>query len=182
MGERARDLFDILRSKCLSRGCGGIKDLAVVFRKMDIDYSKRLTKEELRDGTHMYGLQLNDSDLNILFLSFDMDENKTIDFSEFLHRLRPSMSQNRQDVIMESFDKWDVNTDGHLNVDDLKGTCYRDIDSIVFVSGRGGKEGERVRSPKRGAQLDQKKMLHVKRRNKETYSHNCIQRLNDYFV
>ena len=123
MGERARDLFDILRSKCLSRGCGGIKDLAVVFRKMDIDYSKRLTKEELRDGTHMYGLQLNDSDLNILFLSFDMDENKTIDFSEFLHRLRPSMSQNRQDVIMEAFDKWDVNTDGHLNVDDLKGTC-----------------------------------------------------------
>lgn len=121
MADRASELFDILRSKCLSRGCGAIKDLAVVFRKMDIDFSKRLTKEELRNGTSVYGLQLNDSDLNVLFLSFDMDENKTIDFSEFLSRLRPKMSQNRKNVIMEAFDKWDVNGDGHLNLEDLKG-------------------------------------------------------------
>lgn len=87
---------------------------------MDIDFSKRLTKEELRNGTSVYGLQLNDSDLNVLFLSFDMDENKTIDFSEFLSRLRPKMSQNRKNVIMEAFDKWDVNGDGHLNLEDLK--------------------------------------------------------------
>ncbi|XP_062582830.1 calcyphosin-like protein isoform X1 [Saccostrea cucullata] len=120
MSDRASELFDRMRNKCLSRGCGGIKDLAVVFRKMDIDYSKRLSKEELKNGTDLYGLQLNDSDVNVLFVSFDMDENKTIDFSEFLFRLRPKMSRERQDVIMESFDKLDANGDGHLNLDDLK--------------------------------------------------------------
>lgn len=132
MADRASELFDILRSKCLSRGCGGIKDLAVVFRNMDIDFSKRLTKEELRNGTSVYGLQLNDSDLNVLFLSFDMDENKTIDFSEFLSRLRPKMSQNRKNLIMEAFDKWDVNGDGHLNLEDLKGTqCKFRVNNIL---------------------------------------------------
>lgn len=124
MAERAGELFDRLRNKCLSRGYGGIKDLAVVFRKMDIDYSKRLTKEELKDGTSLYGLHLDEGDLNVLFVSFDMDENKTIDFCEFLHRLRPKMSQMRENVIMEAFTKWDVNEDGHLNIDDLKGTLY----------------------------------------------------------
>lgn len=99
---------------------------------MDIDFSKRLTKEELRNGTSVYGLQLNDSDLNVLFLSFDMDENKTIDFSEFLSRLRPKMSQNRKNVIMEAFDKWDVNGDGHLNLEDLKGTqCKFRVNNIL---------------------------------------------------
>lgn len=42
------------------------------------------------------------------------------------------MSQNRKNVIMEAFDKWDVNGDGHLNLEDLKGTqCKFRVNNIL---------------------------------------------------
>jgi Ca2+-binding EF-hand superfamily protein len=66
-------------------------------------------------------MEISQKDLKLLFLSFDADENRQIDFAEFLHRLRPSLSPVRIKIIDEVFNKLDVNGDGAINTDDLKG-------------------------------------------------------------
>jgi hypothetical protein len=121
LSERAKELFIQMREQCLKRGYGGIKELAVVFRKMDRDFSKRICYEELRLGLKLFSMEISQKDLKLLFLSFDADENRQIDFAEFLHRLRPPLSPVRIKIIDEVFNKLDVNGDGAINTDDLKG-------------------------------------------------------------
>lgn len=121
MVERADELIVLMREQCLGRGCGGIKELSVVFRHMDADFSKRLSFEELEEGLKNYGIEISKEDLSLLFLWFDKDDNKTVDFCEFIHRLRPPMSEIRKQVVLQAFDKMDVNGDGELKTDDLKG-------------------------------------------------------------
>ncbi|XP_063447676.1 calcyphosin-like protein [Mytilus trossulus] len=120
LSQRAIELFKLMRTQCLNRGHGGIKELAVLFRKMDLDFSKRICFEELRLGLEKYGMEITQSDLKLLFLSFDADENRQIDFAEFLHRLRPPLPPSRIKIIDEVFCKLDVNGDGAIKTDDLK--------------------------------------------------------------
>lgn len=134
ISERAKKLFDQMRTQCLSRGHGGIKELAVLFRKIDIDFSKRICYEELRVGLENYGMEISESDLKVLFISFDADENQQIDFAEFLFRLRPPLSPARVKIINEVFRTLDVNGDGAIKTDDLQGkTCIFDDRYIIVV-------------------------------------------------
>jgi hypothetical protein len=48
MSETAESLIEVLREECLKRGCNSIKGLSLIFRTMDIDYSKRIVFEELK--------------------------------------------------------------------------------------------------------------------------------------
>ena len=114
-------LIDKLRGQCLHRGVGGIKELGVVFRRMDTDFSKRLCFQELRCGLTSYGLEISEDDLIMLFKAFDHDKNGHIDFLEMVAKLRPPMTKSRINVVNQAFDKLDVNKDGALKLDDLKG-------------------------------------------------------------
>lgn len=117
---RVVQLLEQLRSQCLLKGVGGIKALAVVFRRMDTDFSKRLCYEELDKGMKLFGLKLDNDDLTLLFEAFDRDNNKHIDFLELVAKLQPPMSQGRLNVINQAFDALDANKDGVLKMDDLK--------------------------------------------------------------
>ncbi|ESP04581.1 hypothetical protein LOTGIDRAFT_135934 [Lottia gigantea] len=117
-------LVSTIRNQCLKNGCGGIKHLSTVFRRMDVDYSKKLCYKELAMGVKSYGMSINDEDLKVLFDILDHDKSGYIDFTEFMHHLRPTMSVSRIQVINEAFNKLDVNNDDELRVDDLKGRFY----------------------------------------------------------
>lgn len=118
--ERVDKLLETLRRQCLHHGVGGIKALGVVFRKMDTDFSKRLSLKELEEGIKIYGLNVNNEDLNTLFNAFDKDKNNQIDFLELLHKLQPPLSQKRIEVINQAFDKLDAIKDEVLRMEDLK--------------------------------------------------------------
>lgn len=121
MANRTKELLSKMRAQCLQRGCGGIKQLAVIFRKMDTDYSKRLNNEELRNGVKEFGMNVSEQDLGLLFETFDRDNNKTIDFLEFMFHLRPPLPLSRVEVIDQAFQKLDANGDGELKLNDLEG-------------------------------------------------------------
>ncbi|KAH9513059.1 hypothetical protein Btru_035728 [Bulinus truncatus] len=121
MDKRTKQLVSALQSQCLRKGCGALKQLSCVFRRMDIDYSKRICFEELAIGCRSYNLNFSQKDLNILFTALDKDRNGQIDFKEFMDLLTPPMSEVRVRVINEAFDKLDVNGDGVIQVDELKG-------------------------------------------------------------
>lgn len=124
MAGRAVELIERMREGCLKRGCGGIKLLSVLFRHMDKDYSKRLTRREFNQGVVAFGMtDMSEEDLEALFQFFDKDDNDTIDFEEFFRRLRPPLKKTRESIVHESFEAIDVNKDGVIKMDDLKGLC-----------------------------------------------------------
>ncbi|XP_005094915.1 calcyphosin-like protein [Aplysia californica] len=116
----AQTLVTALQSQCLQRGCGALKQLSCVFRRMDIDYSKRICFQELTQGVQDFNLDLSNEDLTTLFRALDRDRNGHIDFKEFMDLLTPPMGKIRIKVVNEAFDKMDVNGDGVLKLDDLQ--------------------------------------------------------------
>lgn len=116
------ELMARLRDAVLYRGCGGLKQLSVIFRRMDKDFSKRLSVDEFKEGMSHFGLSgvLTNDDIEILFCSFDRDDDLAIDFKEFCTRLRPDIVQCRCDVIEEVFEVLDINKDNQLKAEDLK--------------------------------------------------------------
>ncbi|KAK6169367.1 hypothetical protein SNE40_020435 [Patella caerulea] len=118
---RRRALVDQIRQQCLKKGCGGIKQLSTMFRRMDYDFSKCICYRELNMGVKAYGLNISDEDLHLVFDLLDRDKNGSIDFCEFMQHLRPPMTEQRIRVINEAFDKLDVDKNGQIEVDDLRG-------------------------------------------------------------
>jgi Ca2+-binding EF-hand superfamily protein len=121
MSETADSLIEVLREQCLIQGENGIKGLSVVFRAMDIDYSKRIVYEELKIALEKFGLLMSENYLRTLFNALDLNDSGGIDFCEFMHKLRPPLKQCRIDVINEAFEKLDVNKDEAIMIDDLQG-------------------------------------------------------------
>lgn len=121
MDKRTQQLVSALQSQCLRKGIGALKQLSCVFRRMDIDYSKRICFEELAIGVKNYNLNFSQKDLKTLFKALDRDGNGDIDFKEFMDLLTPPMEEVRVKVINEAFEKLDVNGDGAIQIEDLQG-------------------------------------------------------------
>ncbi|XP_052268191.1 calcyphosin-like protein [Dreissena polymorpha] len=121
MPETVESLIRVLREQCLQGGCNGVKALSVVFRAMDIDYSKRIVYDELRDALQRFGIQMSENYLRTLFDALDVNKSGGIDFKEFIMMLRPPMNHYRTDVINEAFNRLDVNNNGAICIEDLKG-------------------------------------------------------------
>ncbi|XP_076459638.1 calcyphosin-like protein [Babylonia areolata] len=131
-----QEIINKVRDKCLKKSCGALKQLGCVFRRMDIDFSKKICFEELKEGVRIYGIDVTDEELRILFDTFDKDGNDYIDFNEFMNALKPPMSPARVSVIDEAFDKLDVNGDGVLKLEDLKVVYKKNVQRHPkFLSG-----------------------------------------------
>ncbi|BFZ16639.1 hypothetical protein BsWGS_19677 [Bradybaena similaris] len=124
---KATDPVERLRLACLTRGANGIQGLARTFKIMDDDENRHLDKREFAKGIHDYGLtEFDKAQIDELFQIFDKDASGSIDFEEFLIRLRPPMNQNRKNLIYQAFKKLDKTGDGIITIDDLKGVYSAD--------------------------------------------------------
>lgn len=121
LGKKDLDPIEKLRCQCLARGSKGILGLGRVFKIMDDDGNKNLSFSEFKKGLNDYGVPLELPDVKKMFAAFDSDNSGTIDFDEFLIKLRPPMSQARKGVIHEAFHKLDKTGDNVVTAEDLKG-------------------------------------------------------------
>jgi len=55
---------------------------------MDDDRNRKLNLEEFKKGVEEYGLNFSKSEIADLFRSIDTDQNGSIDYEEFLCKLR----------------------------------------------------------------------------------------------
>jgi hypothetical protein len=59
-----------------------------LFRVMDDDGNRKLSVEEFKKGVDEYGLNFQKSEIEDLFRKMDIDSSGSIDYEEFLRRLR----------------------------------------------------------------------------------------------
>jgi len=117
-----KDPLEKLRLACLARGANGIQGLSRTFKIMDDDESRSLDAKEFKKGIHDYGLtEMDQETIDELFTIFDKDGSGSIDFDEFLVKLRPKMSQARKNLIFQAFKKLDRTGDGVVTIEDLRG-------------------------------------------------------------
>ena len=55
---------------------------------MDDDKDRKLNMEEFKKGVQEYGLNFSRSEIEELFRLIDTDRSGTLDYEEFLHKLR----------------------------------------------------------------------------------------------
>ena len=74
---------------------------------MDDDRNRSLDFQEFKKGVHDYGLDVEPKELREMFEKFDRDKSGSIDFDEFLVKLRPPLSNARKVLIQKAFRKLD---------------------------------------------------------------------------
>uniref|UniRef100_A0A673LAV2 Calcyphosin-like protein n=1 Tax=Sinocyclocheilus rhinocerous TaxID=307959 RepID=A0A673LAV2_9TELE len=136
----AADAVQELRQQCLQRGAAGIKGLGRTFRIMDDDGSKSLDFQEFEKGLENYGVSVGKDKAQQSFAV--MDKDGTINFDEFLEKLRPSMSSARKQVINQAFRKFDKTGDGVVTIEDLQGV-YNSKHHPKYKSGEWTEEQKR---------------------------------------
>jgi len=109
-----------LRRAALKRGVNGIRSIGRMFRLYDDDGSKQLNYNEFKTGCQDYSADLSDAELKQVFDEIDTGNDGSINYEEFLRKLRPPMSKNRIALIDKAFAKMDKTGDGKVTVADLK--------------------------------------------------------------
>jgi Ca2+-binding EF-hand superfamily protein len=85
---RVADLMDRLRTNLVGRGAAGIIGIQRKFRIIDDDNSKTLNVAEFTKAMRETGLNFSPDEILSLFKYFDADRSGSIDFEEFLQKLR----------------------------------------------------------------------------------------------
>jgi Ca2+-binding EF-hand superfamily protein len=67
-----------------------------------------------------FGVGLSSAEVGTMFKEYDGDGNGSIDFEEFLSKVRGPMPAKRRAVVEKAFETFDRTGDGQVNYDDLK--------------------------------------------------------------
>lgn len=89
---QAADLVDRLRQKLKTRGAHGMIGLQRNFKIMDDNHSLSLDKYEFSKAMTDFMLGFNQSELSLLFNTFDANKNGVVEYDEFLRAIRGEMN------------------------------------------------------------------------------------------
>eukprot|EP00730_Choanoeca_flexa_P017356 TRINITY_DN8347_c0_g1_i2.p1 TRINITY_DN8347_c0_g1~~TRINITY_DN8347_c0_g1_i2.p1 ORF type:complete len:210 (+),score=46.71 TRINITY_DN8347_c0_g1_i2:792-1421(+) len=133
--KEATDPVEKLRCQCLARGAAGIKGLGRTFKIFDDDGNHQLSFQEFSKGLNDYGVYLDDdSEYRDVFERFDVNQDGSLSFDEFLKALRPPMSKTRMRMVRQAFQKLDKDGNGRITIEDLKGV-YDVTRNPKYISG-----------------------------------------------
>ncbi|XP_046554299.1 calcyphosin-like protein [Haliotis rubra] len=118
----------------LHSGEAGIKGIGRMFKILDDDGNRKLSKEEFKKGITERRVNLTPAELEALFAEIDKDNTGSIEYEEFLKALRGPMNSCRLKLVEQAFNKLDKTGDGIVMGDDLEGV-YNYQHHPKFVSG-----------------------------------------------
>ncbi|KAK7073090.1 hypothetical protein SK128_017648 [Halocaridina rubra] len=118
--EEAGSPMDKLRALILTRGYQGILQFGGLFRRTDDDDSHTLNKEELAETIGQFGLSMSEDEISELCAEFDEDGTGSIDYNEFLDKLRPEMTEPRIEIVEQAYAVLDEAGDGVVTIDDIR--------------------------------------------------------------
>jgi len=119
--QKEESAVDKFRNKLKARGSRGIMALRRCFMICDDDNSKSLNQYELEKICNDYRIGLTKNEVQYLFKSFDTNNNRSIDYEEFLRGVVGEMNNFRKELVKRAFEKLDTNRNGIVEVEDIRG-------------------------------------------------------------
>jgi len=115
------DAVDHLRTKLALRGSTGIIGLGRAFKTMDKDHKGYLSFDEFRKTLLDYRIELDEIEIDRMYDFFDRDHNGKLSYEEFLRGIRGPLNAFRRSLVLQVFDKLDVDRSGMIETNDIKG-------------------------------------------------------------
>jgi calcyphosin len=87
---------------------------------MDDDGSKSISLPEFAKACRDFKVGVSDDNVPILFEQFDTNRDGTLNIDEFLMAIRGELNQFRANLVEKAFRKIDKDSNGSLEIDDIK--------------------------------------------------------------
>eukprot|EP01012_Entosiphon_sulcatum_P048831 TRINITY_DN67378_c0_g1_i1.p1 TRINITY_DN67378_c0_g1~~TRINITY_DN67378_c0_g1_i1.p1 ORF type:complete len:355 (+),score=85.50 TRINITY_DN67378_c0_g1_i1:163-1227(+) len=98
-------------------GNGGIRALVKSFAA----HGDQLNADQFQAALHLAGLRLTPDEFQQLARLFDVNADGTVSLTEFYRAIRGGLNQRRQLLVDQVFHKFDLNSSGCVDVQDLRG-------------------------------------------------------------
>lgn len=105
----------------MQRGARGIIGLQRVFKNIDDDGSKTLSKQEFEKACKEFKTDIAVDDVGVLFAAFDNNRDGSIQYDEFLRVIRGDLNDYRRSLVERAFKVLDKDGSGIIEVSDLVG-------------------------------------------------------------
>lgn len=86
-----------------SRGVRGIFGIGRIFRIMDDDGSKTLSKAEFEKACRDFKTDISSVDVGLLFNAFDINRDGVIQYDDFLRVIRGDLNDYRKSIVIRAF-------------------------------------------------------------------------------
>lgn len=103
------------------RGVRGIFSLGRIFRIMDDDGSRGLSRAEFEKACRDFKAEMSAEDVGTLFAAFDINRDGVINCEEFIRTIRGTLNDYRRSLVERAFQKLDKNSNGIVEIEDLVG-------------------------------------------------------------
>ena len=113
-------LLSLFRDKLKGRGAKGLIGLQRLFKIMDDDGTQTLSLPEFSKACRDFRIGISDENVPILFSKFDVNNDGTISYDEFLMAVRDPMNEYRVGLVEKAFHSIDQNGNGMIEVSDIK--------------------------------------------------------------
>lgn len=113
-------LLALFRDKLKGRGAKGLIGLQRLFKIMDDDGSQTLSLPEFSKACRDFRIGISDENVPILFSKFDVNNDGTISYDEFLYAVKDPMNDQRIALVEKAFRSIDKNGNGVIEVSDIK--------------------------------------------------------------
>jgi len=113
-------LLALFRDKLKGRGAKGMIGLQRLFKIMDDDGTQTLSLPEFSKACRDFRIGISDENVPILFSKFDINNDGTISYGEFLNAVRDPMNERRIALVEKAFHSIDQNGNGFIEVSDIK--------------------------------------------------------------
>lgn len=116
-----QEILEKVREQLKKRGARTIRGMGRVFRIFDDDGNRKIDQEEFYWGLKDMQVDITKREAGILLDSFDLDQDGSVNFDEFLIGIRGDPSEVRKKWIHKAFYKFDKDGNGVITAADLKG-------------------------------------------------------------
>ncbi len=127
--------MEAFRKRIQQRGVRGIFGIGRVFRIMDDDGSKTLSRAEFEKACRDFKVEMSSVDIGTLFGAFDINRDGVIQYDEFLRIVRGDLNDFRRSLVQRAFQKLDKNGNGSVEIDDMIGV-YNASKNPAVLEGR----------------------------------------------